>query len=103
MGRNGVKSVTAIRTLLLARVRALRHGFTTVITGIRALGPGDSGFLMSCWVGSQTPPPYLHHLRVHSRNADLLESIVGSVPHGWYAKDTQRINFSTLPWVVYSS
>ncbi|MED6220379.1 hypothetical protein PIB30_044258 [Stylosanthes scabra] len=27
MGRNGVKSVTAIRTPLLARVRALRHGF----------------------------------------------------------------------------
>ncbi|MED6193265.1 hypothetical protein PIB30_017656 [Stylosanthes scabra] len=29
MGRNGVKSVTAIRTPLLARVRALRHGFNT--------------------------------------------------------------------------
>ncbi|MED6201186.1 hypothetical protein PIB30_092418 [Stylosanthes scabra] len=55
------------------------------------------------WVGSQTPPPYLHHLRVHSSNTDLLESIVGSVPHSWYAKDTQRINFSTLPWVVCSS
>ncbi|MED6181647.1 hypothetical protein PIB30_021240 [Stylosanthes scabra] len=27
---------------LLARVRSLRHGFTTVITGIRALGPGDN-------------------------------------------------------------
>ncbi|MED6214284.1 hypothetical protein PIB30_101563 [Stylosanthes scabra] len=30
MGRNGVKSVTAIRTPLLARVRALRHEFNMV-------------------------------------------------------------------------
>ncbi|MED6167883.1 hypothetical protein PIB30_006854 [Stylosanthes scabra] len=57
MGRNGVKSVTAIRTPLLARVRSLRHEFTTVITGIRALGPGDCGFLKSsfnpsCWIAN---------------------------------------------------
>ncbi|MED6199341.1 hypothetical protein PIB30_075058 [Stylosanthes scabra] len=32
MGRNEVKSVTAIRTPLLARVTSLRHKFTTVIT-----------------------------------------------------------------------
>ncbi|MED6169034.1 hypothetical protein PIB30_017399 [Stylosanthes scabra] len=37
-----------------------------------------------------TPPLYLHRLRVHSSNADLLESIMGSVPHSWYAKDMQR-------------
>ncbi|MED6167882.1 hypothetical protein PIB30_006853 [Stylosanthes scabra] len=127
MGRNGVKSVTAICTPLLARVRSLQHGFTMVITGIKALEPGDNEFLKSSfnascwaadsnasqssalgpgdssWVGSQTPPPYLHRLRVYSSNTDLLESIVGSVPHSWYAKDTQMINFFTLPWVVCSS
>ncbi|MED6171525.1 hypothetical protein PIB30_041420 [Stylosanthes scabra] len=59
MGRNGVKSVTAICTPLLARVRALRYGFTTVNTGIRALGPGDNGFLKSsfspsCWIADST-------------------------------------------------
>ncbi|MED6201162.1 hypothetical protein PIB30_092224 [Stylosanthes scabra] len=41
--------------LRISRVRSLRHGFTTVITGIRVLGPGDSGFLKSsfnpsCWI-----------------------------------------------------
>ncbi|MED6198680.1 hypothetical protein PIB30_068839 [Stylosanthes scabra] len=43
MGRNVVKSVTAIRAPMLARVRALRHGFTTVITGIRAVGLVTAG------------------------------------------------------------
>ncbi|MED6219191.1 hypothetical protein PIB30_033606 [Stylosanthes scabra] len=43
-----------------------------------------------CWIGSLTPPPYLHRLRVNSSNADLLESIMGSVPHSWYAKDMRR-------------
>ncbi|MED6111100.1 hypothetical protein PIB30_049346 [Stylosanthes scabra] len=59
MGRNGVKFVTAIRTPLLARVRSLRHGFITVITGITALGPGDSRFLkssfsLSYWIADST-------------------------------------------------
>ncbi|MED6123742.1 hypothetical protein PIB30_052231 [Stylosanthes scabra] len=37
MGRNVVKSVTAIHMPLLGRVRALRHEFTMVSTGIRAV------------------------------------------------------------------
>ncbi|MED6217978.1 hypothetical protein PIB30_022734 [Stylosanthes scabra] len=82
MGRNEVKSVTAIRTPLLAKgevpATRIHHGDHRVRSATNQ------------WVGSQTPLPYLHRLRVHSSNADLLESIVGSVPHSWYAKNMQR-------------
>ncbi|MED6125117.1 hypothetical protein PIB30_065601 [Stylosanthes scabra] len=79
-------------------VRSLRHGFTTVITGKSALGPGDNEFLKSSfspgyWIADSNAKLHhhtCHRLRVHSSNADLLESIVGSVPHNWYAKDTRR-------------
>ncbi|MED6173456.1 hypothetical protein PIB30_059633 [Stylosanthes scabra] len=43
MGKNGIKSVTAIRTPLLARVRALRNGFNMVLRYM-SCGPSDSRF-----------------------------------------------------------